>query len=180
MNPRRLKPLKHRLVVRTKYLLPSDSTQSLGFVRLPVRPYLPWEIPQVLRRRLISFLTGSAPVPLESIATILPVDEAEDARRAFRRAVSLGLTPGEALVNLGIINRKDWSNVPNWCTAKIVRRGCACVGPVGTTGLIASSAGGILDNEYRVVRCSEVAAVADETQASGLRVVAGPNSRSAA
>ena len=156
-------PRPHMIFARPELIPSTVSPQGLGFVQdVPSRPWLPHEIPQVLVDRLIRFLRGSHPIPHKSLDTIIPISEAGAARREFHALLRRGLTPGEALIEIGLVERsREWHNVPNVASAEVLEIGCDCVGPVGTLGLVASSAGEPFADLYRIYRCSEFLGIID-------------------
>lgn len=152
----KINPRPHQFFVKIRFNQPDlDSPLALGFVREP-KDFLPTELPALLVKRLTAFLLGTYPVPPAYLEPLIPPGEAAGARRAFQQLLAQGFAPGEAILELGILTKKEWSNVPQTCFAEVLKAGCNCIPlSIGDTGLIASSAGERLAGANRIVRCGE-------------------------
>ena len=162
-EPERVRPLRHRLVVRVSPIVPSSAL--FPGLRPPPRHWMPWEIPQRLIALLVSFLNGRHPIPHRWIEPLLPASEAASARRLWRELLAEGLQPGEALVRIGLLVRPPTMFVPSHQLALILNRGCHCVCTHDdgqacdvTHVYLATGAGSTLDAYHCVIDCSEAVA----------------------
>lgn len=153
----RVRPLPHRILARLTALLDTREL-ALGLVLPPPRDLLPSEMPTYVVRRLISFLKGRHPIPPRVLHSILPPNEAQAVREEFNQLVASGLTPGEAIIRLGIVTKYPAMSVPGVAYAKILRAGCSCLADIDTTkeeGLVPFTAGEELDPDHRILWCHE-------------------------
>lgn len=149
-----LRPLPHFVLAKLRYNAPSIDGQE-ATIREP-KDLLPHELPARVVKHLIAFLKGIHPIPPASISALIPPSEAAGARRAFWQLLKAGFSPGDAIIELGILTKKEWSNVPQTCFAEVLQRNCDCSAPKeGETGLVASSAGERLGGSVRILRCNE-------------------------
>ena len=204
-DPARFYPLRHRILVAVSRIVPSVAWFP-GFVEPPPN-YHPLELPAFVRKRLIEFLECRYPVPPKYLRNILTTEEAGDARRLYRELRIDGVSAGEAILQLGLVDREKGYNLPNVALARVLRSGCSCIeGPGNASGLttvpvvtsvtkessnaptflyITSSAGEPLStpDDLRVIRCTDAhgLAVADRigSQRSDVARLAAFRSRSA-
>ena len=170
MDLTRLRPLRHRLIVRLEYLVPRTDYFP-GIKKLP--PYYhPTEVPQFVRKRLFAFLEGLHTVPPRYLQNIIPPHLVHEARKVYRQMRDDGADWGDAILSMGLITRMsryDGVNLPGVEIGEILAAGCSCEGQKGDYVLVQICSGDtVLDTpQERVNRitCEEALASVPEEEA---------------
>ncbi len=166
IDPHRLHPLhnSHKVVVETVPVFPNSKWHP--GLSLAQRDYLPHEMPDYLRQRLVKFLLGIHPIPPSYLLSIITPEEARAARPVFKQLLASGATPGDALIRMGVLcKERTWSPPSTFC-ARVENSGCNCIqlesgDPHAAHPIIIIdiAAGEPLSDTWSVIECSEALVV---------------------
>lgn len=157
-DPLAVTPLSHRVLVEASPLLPAGEFFS-GYTPPETTYFSPLEVPAYVRHRLMAFLKGHYAIPPAFLESVLPKDSIPEARHLYRECLDSGMEEGEALMTLGLLARPKAPTAAPLSVARVIRSACDCVKE--THVVISSSAGEVISDSIRLIRCSEAFAATE-------------------